>query len=97
MPSGCFADPLTREMIGETLRRMGLISKGEQFSSEPLSGGVSSDIWRIAVGNKQYCLKRALPRLKVPQVWEAPVGATVSNGNGFEPRARFARSACPIS
>ena len=91
MPSGCFADPLTREAIGETLRRMGLISKGEQFSSEPLSGGVSSDIWRIAVGNKQYCLKRALPRLKVPQVWEAPV-----ERNGFESQwFRTAGAICP--
>ena len=73
MPSGSVADLLTREVIGETLRRMGLISKDEPFSAQPLSGGVSSDIWWITVGNKQYCLKRALPRLKVPQVWEAPV------------------------
>ena len=91
MPSGCFADPITREMIGETLQRMGLISKGEQFSSEPLSGGVSSDIWRIDVGNKQYCLKRALPRLKVPQVWEAPV-----ERNSFEWQwFRTAGAICP--
>jgi aminoglycoside phosphotransferase (APT) family kinase protein len=91
MPSGSVADSLTREMIGETLRRMCLISKGQQFSAEPLSGGVSSDIWRIAAGNKQYCLKRALPRLKVPQVWEAPVAR-----NGFEWQwFRTAGAICP--
>jgi 5-methylthioribose kinase len=73
MSSASEADPLTTEMIREAFRRMRLLSNAEQFSSEPLSGGVSSDIWRITVGNKQYCLKRALPRLKVPQLWEAPV------------------------
>jgi len=64
---------LTRETICQSLRRMGLLSDAEQFGCEPLSGGVSSDIWRITVGKRQYCLKRALPRLKVAQVWEAPV------------------------
>jgi aminoglycoside phosphotransferase (APT) family kinase protein len=73
------ADPLTRETICKTLQRMGLLSDAEQVNCEPLSGGVSSDIWRIAVGGKQYCLKRALPRLKVSQLWEAPVSR-----NAFE-------------
>src|ERR1700730_11682194 len=73
-PSPRVADPFTREMICQTIRRMGLLSNAAQFSCEPLSGGVSSDIWRITVGNKQYCLKRALPRLRVAQLWEAPVG-----------------------
>ena len=78
-------------MIRETFRRMELLSDAEQFSSEPLSGGVSSDIWRITVGNKQYCLKRALPRLKVPQLWEAPV-----DRNSFEWQwFRTAGAICP--
>ena len=59
-------DPVTRETICETIRRMGLLPDAQQFSCEPLSGGVSSDIWRITIGSKQYCLKRALSRLKVP-------------------------------
>jgi aminoglycoside phosphotransferase (APT) family kinase protein len=36
---------------------------------EALSGGVSSEIWKV--GN--VCVKRALPRLRVSQRWEAPV------------------------
>jgi aminoglycoside phosphotransferase (APT) family kinase protein len=36
---------------------------------EELSGGVSSEIWKV--GN--VCVKRALPRLRVAQRWEAPV------------------------
>jgi aminoglycoside phosphotransferase (APT) family kinase protein len=37
--------------------------------AEELSGGVSSEIWKV--GN--VCVKRALPRLRVSQVWEAPI------------------------
>jgi ABC-type uncharacterized transport system substrate-binding protein len=39
----------------------------------PLDGGVSSDIWRVEIGARKYCLKRALPQLKVSQIWEAPI------------------------
>ena len=38
-----------------------------------LSGGVSSDIWRVDLSSGTVCVKRALPRLRVAQVWEAPV------------------------
>jgi aminoglycoside phosphotransferase (APT) family kinase protein len=47
------------------LRRAGL----EIGPFEELSGGVSSEIWKA--GN--VCVKRALPRLRVAQVWEAPI------------------------
>jgi aminoglycoside phosphotransferase (APT) family kinase protein len=36
---------------------------------EELSGGVSSEIWKVG----GVCVKRALPRLRVAQKWEAPV------------------------
>jgi aminoglycoside phosphotransferase (APT) family kinase protein len=38
-----------------------------------LPGGVSSDIWRVDLPGGPVCVKRALPRLRVAQVWEAPV------------------------
>jgi aminoglycoside phosphotransferase (APT) family kinase protein len=38
-----------------------------------LSGGVSSDIWRIEGPTGVFCVKRALPRLKVADDWFAPV------------------------
>ena len=45
----------------------------------PLPGGVSSDIWRVDLPAGPLCVKRALPRLKVAALWEAPV-----ERNGFE-------------
>ena len=38
-----------------------------------LSGGVSSDIWRVDLRTGPICVKRALPRLRVAQLWEVPV------------------------
>jgi 5-methylthioribose kinase len=52
------------------LRRAGL---GAPLGVQPLSGGVSSDIWRVELASGPICVKRALPRLRVAQVWEAPI------------------------
>ena len=57
------------EPVLSLLRKEGLISANENPSFTPLSGGVSSEIWKVA----NICVKRALPRLRVAQVWEAPV------------------------
>ncbi len=46
---------------------------GEPSRIENLSGGVSSDIWRVDLPSGRLCVKRALPRLRVAQLWEAPV------------------------
>ena len=39
----------------------------------PLTGGVSSDIHLVETGARKFCVKRALPRLKVAALWEAPI------------------------
>jgi aminoglycoside phosphotransferase (APT) family kinase protein len=51
------------------LRSAGLVSADEIPPFAPLTGGVSSEIWRVG----GLCVKRALPRLRVAQVWEAPI------------------------
>jgi 5-methylthioribose kinase len=48
-------------------------TRPEALTFEPLTGGVSSDIWRVESAGRSYCAKRALPRLKVAARWEAPV------------------------
>jgi aminoglycoside phosphotransferase (APT) family kinase protein len=52
---------------------MGLASAQEPVRLVPLSGGVSSDIWRADLAGRTVCVKRARPRLKVAALWEAPV------------------------
>jgi aminoglycoside phosphotransferase (APT) family kinase protein len=55
------------------LRTSGLARPDECPAAVVLSGGVSSDIWRVDLQRGPVCVKRALPRLRVAQVWEAPV------------------------
>ena len=38
-----------------------------------LTGGVSSDIWRIDLPTGPICVKRALAKLRVAADWHAPV------------------------
>ena len=59
--------------IVAALARAGLLAAGEQPGGEPLTGGVSSDIWRIDLRAGAVCVKRALPKLRVAANWEAPV------------------------
>jgi aminoglycoside phosphotransferase (APT) family kinase protein len=50
------------------------LATGPEFSVEPLTGGVSSDIVRIRLADgRLVCAKRALPRLKVSSDWRAPL------------------------
>ena len=62
-----------RAPIVAALRRMGLAGPGAAPAMTPLAGGVSSDIWRVDLPDGPVCVKRALPRLKVAALWEAPV------------------------
>ena len=55
------------------LRKHGLAATDEVPPAAALSGGVSSDIWRVDLRTGPICVKRALPRLRVEQLWEVPV------------------------
>jgi len=66
-------------VIVDALRRMGVVGAHARPPMTPLAGGVSSDIWRVDLATGPVCVKRALPRLKVAAVWEAPV-----ERNGYE-------------
>lgn len=55
------------------LHAAGLAGDGEIPAAVALTGGVSSDIWKVELRSGPVCVKRALPRLRVAQLWEAPV------------------------
>jgi 5-methylthioribose kinase len=52
---------------------MGLLLPHETPTFTALTGGVSSLIVRVDTPRQSFCLKRALPQLKVAALWEAPV------------------------
>jgi aminoglycoside phosphotransferase (APT) family kinase protein len=63
----------TPDPLVASLRHMGLASPEAPVRLTPLTGGVSSDIYRVDVADRVFCIKRALARLKVAADWQAPV------------------------
>lgn len=64
---------MTATGVQELLERMALIEPGESVQIEPLTGGVSSDIWLVRRGTQSVVVKRAREQLKVAAEWHAPV------------------------
>jgi aminoglycoside phosphotransferase (APT) family kinase protein len=52
---------------------LGLADPHEEIHVTALTGGVSSAIYRVDLGSGSYCLKQALPQLKVAKEWKVPV------------------------
>ena len=74
------------------LIRLGLIDEADsQVRFDVLTGGVSSDIWKVETNDRRFCVKRALPKLKVKADWQAPI-----ERNRFEVAwYQIANSVCP--
>ena len=76
--------------FAQALRELGLAGAGP-LQGNPLTGGVSSDIWRIDTEQGPLCAKRALPKLRVAADWQAPI-----ERNRYEARwMRVANQALP--
>lgn len=77
------------QSIIDALDRMKLYGA---VAGERLTGGVSSDIWRIDLPSGPICVKRALAKLRVAADWHAPVERNVyearwmRRAEGFAPR-----------
>jgi aminoglycoside phosphotransferase (APT) family kinase protein len=85
---------VTAEIL-QLLRHAGLCAADETPPAYPLSGGVSSDIWRVELASGPVCVKRALPRLRVAQLWEAPVERNRYEYEWFRIAGRAAPGAVP--
>ncbi len=59
-------------MLG-LLRQLATVGTYSDALAEPLPGGVSSDIYRVDLADATFCVKRALPKLKVAADWRVPV------------------------
>jgi len=73
------------------LRGAGLVSRNETPAFEILPGGVSSEIWKVG----DVCVKRALPRLRVAQRWDAPIERNRYERRWLEAAAAAAPGAAP--
>jgi aminoglycoside phosphotransferase (APT) family kinase protein len=73
MKSGTLHANPNFETICACIHRMSLASADEHIALTPLSGGVSSDIYRADLPGRTLCVKRALARLRVATDWQAPL------------------------
>ena len=81
---------MTDVAILRFLRKAGLIGADDMPAMTPLTGGVSSDIWKVEAATGTICVKQALAQLKTEKVWHAPV-----ERNAFE--ADWIRTAAEIA
>jgi aminoglycoside phosphotransferase (APT) family kinase protein len=70
--AGMTAEALPDDILA-ALRRMGLLAANARVAGERLTGGVSSDIWRVDLPAGPVCVKRALGKLRVAADWHAPI------------------------
>jgi len=79
----------------ESLRSLGLVARDETPTFTALTGGVSSDILLAQVADRRFCIKRALPRLKVAAIWEAPVERNAAEAGWMRTVARWLPQSVP--
>ena len=66
------------------LVKAGLAKPDDRQIWTTLGGGVSSDIWRVDIGERTVCVKRALAKLRVAADWRAPVSRNLYEWRWFE-------------
>jgi aminoglycoside phosphotransferase (APT) family kinase protein len=91
VPSATASDP---ELLA-ALQRMGLAGPRASCTLTPLSGGVSSDIFRADVEGRSFCVKRALAKLKVAADWRAPVERNHSEAEWIRVASELVPDAVP--
>lgn len=86
---------MTDESILAFLRRSGLIGSDETPPMAPLTGGVSSDIWKVAAASGTICIKRALAQLRTEKVWHAPVERNAFEADWIRTVSQIVPAAAP--
>ncbi len=81
--------------VSEFLVRLGVVKSGEAIRVTPMAGGVSSDISLVEAEGRRFCIKRALPRLKVAALWKAPVARNAAEAAWLRAVARWLPRAVP--
>jgi aminoglycoside phosphotransferase (APT) family kinase protein len=81
--------------IVDFVTRSGLVSGGTTARFERLPGGVSSDIWLVRAGAAAFCVKRALPRLRVAADWRAPIERNTKEAGWIKAVGGFMPEAVP--
>jgi fructosamine-3-kinase len=88
-------DTAAEAQVIQALARLGLLGSEDTPRFTRLTGGVSSDIWRVDLARGPVCVKRALPKLRVEQDWFAPVERNAYEAAWMRRAAAVAPEAVP--
>jgi aminoglycoside phosphotransferase (APT) family kinase protein len=88
-------DRAAEAQVVQALARLGFLRGEDTPSFTRLTGGVSSDIWRVDLAHGPVCVKRALPKLRVEQDWFAPVERNAYEAAWMRRAAAVAPEAVP--
>ncbi len=77
------------------LRAGGFLAPGAAPDLHPLTGGVSSDVFRLETTDGPVCVKRALEKLRVAADWRAPVERSHYEVEWLRTARAFAGAAVP--
>jgi 5-methylthioribose kinase len=83
------------DLLRGALLHMRLIGPDETPRCTPLTGGVSSDIWKVETARQTIAIKRARAQLKVAAEWRAPVERNAYEVKWFEVADRVIPGAVP--
>jgi len=86
---------MSSEAILNVLRAAMLITPDATPEPCALTGGVSSDIWKVDTANGPVCIKRALAQLKTEKTWHAPVERNASEADWIRTVAAIAPNTVP--
>jgi aminoglycoside phosphotransferase (APT) family kinase protein len=78
------------------VERLGLARPTDAVRISPLTGGVSSDICKVDAGDRAFVIKRALPKLRVADDWEAPTSRNRHEADWLEVIAGILPDAAPV-
>lgn len=85
----------TETHILDILRAGGVLRPDAQARLEPLTGGVSSDVFRLETPGGTVCVKQALAKLRVAADWRAPVERSHYEVEWLRTARAFAGEAVP--
>lgn len=84
-----------KSLIQDVLTRLKLVEPNERIRVVPLSGGVSSTILKVEGNAGTFCIKQALPSLKVSRTWKAPVERVYAEIAWLELAQTIVPGCCP--
>ena len=84
-----------RNLVRDVMVRLNLIQPDESVRVTEITGGVSSILLKIEGQSETYCLKQALPSLKVARLWSAPVDRVYTEIAWLQLAARIDPSCVP--